>query len=144
MSIWVMRYKQDPKEKLYLVRGKDSERPAWHYVMVEKSLLGLFLKRTNGGSLAVVDFGTVLKSGWRETPPESTREEMRTNAHALYKELQGNTPLHKECENDDNQYVVPSYTPGWPERGTVTAKCLAKNTTVSGSSPDCLIRGQVH
>ena len=38
-----------------------------------------------------------------------------------------------------NNSPVPIYEPGWPESGTVTDKCLSKNTTVSGSSPDCLI-----
>jgi len=80
-------------------------RPAWHFVMVEKSLLGLFLKRTKGGNLDVADFGTVLKSEWRENPPESTREEMNTEAHALYKEVQGNTLLHKTYEKQDTQLV---------------------------------------
>ena len=100
-----MRYKQDPKERLYLVHGKDSGRPAWHYVMVVKTLLGLFLKRTNGGSLDVADFGTVLKSGWGENPSDSNREELRTVVHALYKEVQGNTLLHKACEKDDTELV---------------------------------------
>jgi len=101
-----MRYKQDlAAERLYIVRGKDKGKPAWYYVMVEKSLLGLFLKRTKGGSLDVADFGTVLKSGWGENPSESTREEMRHKVRALYKEVQGKTLLHQACENNDTQLV---------------------------------------
>lgn len=101
-----MRYKQDlAAERLYIVRGKDKGKPAWHYVTVEKSLLGLFLKQTEGGSLDVADFGTVLKSGWGENPSESTREEMRNKVRALYKEVQGKTLLHQACENNDTQLV---------------------------------------
>ena len=101
-----MQYKQNPKkERLYLVLGKDRGRPAWHYVMVEKSLLGLFLKRTNGGSLDVGDFGTVVKSGWGENPPESTKEEICNEATALYNEVQGKTLLHRVCENNNIQLV---------------------------------------
>lgn len=101
-----MQYKQNPKEeKRYLVRGKDRGRPVWYYVIVEKSLLGLFLKRTNGGSLNVADFGTVLKSGWGENPPESTKKEICNEATALYNKVQGKTLLHRVCENNNIQLV---------------------------------------
>ena len=100
-----MRYKLDPTKILYLVCGKDKGRPAWHYVMVEKSLLGLFLKWTKGGSLNVADFGTVLKSGWGQDPPEAIRQEINNKAHALYKELQGNTLLHLASENNDTELM---------------------------------------
>jgi len=100
-----MRYIQDPKERVYIVRGKDKGRPTWYCVMVEKSLLGSFLKRTSGGRLDVADFGTVLKSGWGENPSDSTREEMSNKARALYKEVQGNALLHQACENNDTQLV---------------------------------------
>ena len=100
-----MRYKQDQKHRCYLVRGKDRGRPAWHYVMVSKTLLGLFLKRTKGGRLDVADFGTVLKSGWGENPPESTRKEVDTEVPVLYKEVHGNTVLHQACQTHDTQLV---------------------------------------
>ena len=100
-----MRYKQDPKDRCYLVRGKDRGRPAWHYVMVSKTLLGLFLKRTKGGRLDVADFGTILKSGWGENPPERTRKEVDTEVPVLYKEVHGNTVLHQACQTHDTQLV---------------------------------------
>ena len=100
-----MRCKLDPEERVYLVRGKHRGRQAWHYVMVVKTLLGLFLKRTKAGRLDVADFGTVLKSGWGENPPQSTRKEVTTEVHALYKEVHGNTALHQACEKHDNQLV---------------------------------------
>ena len=100
-----MRYKQDPTKRLYLVRGKDKGRPTWHYVMVEKPLLGLFLKWTKGGSLNLADFGTVLKSGWGQDPPEAIRQEINNKAHVWYKELQGNTLLHLASKNNGTEVM---------------------------------------
>ncbi|XP_013397080.1 ankyrin-1-like [Lingula anatina] len=57
--------------KVYLVRGKNGERPAWHYVLVKRKLLADFLVKTNGGSLLdVADYGKVLHSGWGKDPPD--------------------------------------------------------------------------
>ncbi len=100
-----MRYKQDPNDRLYLVRGKDRGKPAWHYVMVEKPLLGLFLKRSNGGSLDVADFGTILNSGWGVNPPKSIVKEMTTKADTFDK-VQGSTILHVASENTDTDLLV--------------------------------------
>ncbi|XP_013402484.1 ankyrin-2 [Lingula anatina] len=55
--------------EVYLVRGKNGERPAWHYVLVKRKLLADFLVKTNGGSLDVADYGKVLYSGWGKDPP---------------------------------------------------------------------------
>ena len=93
-----IRNKHDAKEGLFLVRGKDKGRPAWHYVMVEKSVLGLFIKRTNGGRLDVADFGTVLESGWGENPQECTAAEIGKKSIESRKDVQGKTPLHVACE----------------------------------------------
>ena len=56
-------YKENSTDRIYLVPGKDRGKAAWHYVLVKKHLLGLFLKQTNGGSLDVADFGAVLRTG---------------------------------------------------------------------------------
>lgn len=93
-----IRNKHDPKERLFLVRGKDRGNPAWHYVMVEKCLLGLFRKRTNGGQLDVADFGIVLASGWGENPPEDKAAEILDKSVEFGKEVKGKTPLHVACE----------------------------------------------
>ena len=54
---------------VYLVRGKDKGREAWHYVLVKRNLLPIFLKHTQGGTVDVAKFGTILFSGWGKDPP---------------------------------------------------------------------------
>ena len=93
-----MRYKESLSYRIYLVRGKDRGRPAWYYVLVEKALLGLFLKRTNGGSLDVADFGAILKSGWGKDPPESIRMEIKEIADT-FPDVQEITVLHVASES---------------------------------------------
>ncbi|XP_077977942.1 uncharacterized protein LOC144433508 [Glandiceps talaboti] len=82
---------------MYLVRGTDRGKRAWHYVQVDRMKYPLFMKNTNGGSLDVVEYGNVVKSGWGEEPPTSVREEITSgtaqengvlnsvgNTHALH------------------------------------------------------------
>lgn len=58
-------------QNVFLVRGKDRGRAAWHYVLVDNNKRELFLAATRSGSLDVADYGEVLESGWGEDPPES-------------------------------------------------------------------------
>ena len=88
-----MKYNENASERIYLVRGKDRGKPAWHYVLVEKALLPLFLRRTNGGSLDVADFGRVLKSGWGKDPPENVRKNINEMG-ATFPDTQSQTVLH--------------------------------------------------
>ena len=96
-----MEYSEDVKERIYLVRGNDRGKPAWHYVLVDKHLLGLFLKKTKGGSLDVGDFGTVLRSGYGENPPAGTIDQMLKDYSAMFKEIPGESLLHVACRNND-------------------------------------------
>ena len=60
---------------VYLVHGKDKDRDAWHYVLVDKNKLPLFLKQIETGSIDVALFGEVLRSGWGKNPsPEIVKE----------------------------------------------------------------------
>ena len=88
-----MKYNENASERIYLVRGKDGGKLAWHYVQVEKALLPLFLRRTNGGSLDVADFGLVLKSGWGKDPPENVRKNINEMG-ATFLDTQSQTVLH--------------------------------------------------
>ena len=56
---------------VYIVRGKDKEMEAWHYVLVkDKALLPIFLKKAAGGPIDVSQYGKILYSGWGENPPD--------------------------------------------------------------------------
>ena len=96
-----MGYSEDSKERIYLVRGKDRGKPAWHYVLVDKHLLGLFLKKTKGGSLDVKDFGTVLRSGWGQDPSAGTIDQILKENGAMFEEIPGESLLHVACRNND-------------------------------------------
>ena len=119
-----MRYKESLSERLYFFRGKDGGRPCWRYVLVEKASLGLFLRRTNGGSINVADFGAILKSGLGKDPPESIRIEMMEIADT-FPDIQDITVLHVasktaspaivellvKCKADVNARDGEGYTP---------------------------------
>ena len=96
-----MGYSEDTKERIYLVRGKDRGKPAWHYVLVDKHVLGLFLKKTKGGSLNVKDFGTVLRGGWGQDPSAGTIDQILKEKSAMFEEIPGESLFHVACRNND-------------------------------------------
>ncbi|WP_168463833.1 hypothetical protein [Wolbachia endosymbiont of Ctenocephalides felis wCfeT] len=55
---------------IYLVRGKDRGRSAWHYVLVDKEKREMFLAKSRTGSMDVADYGEILYSGWGEDPSQ--------------------------------------------------------------------------
>ena len=95
-----MGYSEDTEERIYLVRVTDRGKPRWHYVLVDKHLLGLFLKKI-GGALDVKDFATVLRSGWGENPPTGTIDQILKEESAVFKEIPGESLLHVACRNND-------------------------------------------
>ena len=99
-----IKYKENAKHRIYLVRGKDKGKQAWHYVLVEKALLPLFLRRTNGGSLDVADFGLILKSGWGKDPPENVRTNINEMG-ATIPETQSRTVLHVSSKSASLEIV---------------------------------------
>jgi hypothetical protein len=54
---------------VYLIRGKDAGRPAWHYVHIDGMKLRAFKRALATGSLDVSQYGEILKSGWGKDPP---------------------------------------------------------------------------
>ena len=96
-------YKENSTERIYLVRGKDRGRAAWHYVFVKRHLRALFLKRTNGGDLDVADFGAVLRSGWGKDPPEGTIDKILEEGD--FKEIPGVTVLHIASQKNDPKII---------------------------------------
>ena len=55
---------------VYLVRGKDRGRDAWHYVLIDKRKEAAFKHAVQSGKVDVANFGDVLYSGWGKNPPE--------------------------------------------------------------------------
>jgi len=71
------KFKSSLGELVYLVRGKDKGREAWHYVFLQKTKSSLFLAKLRQGSLDVADYGEVLYSGWGKNPPESIVQKIK-------------------------------------------------------------------
>ena len=99
-------YKENSTERFYLVRGKERGRAAWHYVLVKKHLLGLFLKRVKGGSLDVAEFGDILRSGWGKDPPEGTTDKILKEYDFQFKEIPDTTPLHIASEQINEPEII--------------------------------------
>jgi hypothetical protein len=62
---------------VYLVRGKDAGKAAWHYVLIDKVKLPLFKQKLKSGSLDVSEYGKILYSGWGEDPPQEIVDEIK-------------------------------------------------------------------
>ena len=78
-------------ERLFLVRGNDRGRPAWHYVVLvdDDEVVKKFKERTQGSSagkntLNLQDYGQVVKSGWGEDPPNEVVDEVERKYNADY------------------------------------------------------------
>jgi hypothetical protein len=71
-------------DKLFLIRGKDRGRAAWHYVLIPHENAKKLKMQKIGASIDVTDFGKIVKSGWGEEPAKHIIEEME----ALYGETQ--------------------------------------------------------
>ena len=75
-------YQRDYEGKrIFLVRGNDKGRPAWHYLLLvdDEETIRIFKEKTQGelkGKLNIdlTDFGQVLKSGFGEEPPKSVQD----------------------------------------------------------------------
>ncbi|WP_264702873.1 hypothetical protein [Wolbachia endosymbiont (group A) of Volucella inflata] len=63
--------KRSRSDLIYLVRGKDRGKSAWHYVLVDKEKREMFLAKSRTGSIDVADYGEILYSGWGEDPPQA-------------------------------------------------------------------------
>ena len=87
-------YKENSTERFKLVRGNKRGRAAWHYVLVKKHLLGLFLKRVKGGLINVADFGDILRSGFGQDPPEGTADKILKEYEYQFQEIPETTLLH--------------------------------------------------
>ena len=58
---------------IYLVRGKDRGRQAWHYVLVDEGQENAFKEKVSSGTVDVAVYGKVIKSGWGKDPPDDVK-----------------------------------------------------------------------
>ena len=99
-------YKQNSTERFNLVREKKRGRAAWHYVLVKKHLLGLFLKRVKGDVINLADFGDILRSGFGQDPPEGTTDKILKEYEFQFKEIPETTLLHIASEQINEPEII--------------------------------------
>jgi hypothetical protein len=72
-------------ETLYIIRGKDRNRPAWHCILVSVSKAAELKSQGSGGTIDYTDFGRMIyyrnnrggteaASGWGRNPPKILRK----------------------------------------------------------------------
>lgn len=73
--------KQKINESLYIIRGKDQGRPAWHYILVPVSAVSALKAQKPGETIDITKFGRLIEyrnrkdkvlptSGWGADPPK--------------------------------------------------------------------------
>jgi hypothetical protein len=62
--------------KVFLIRGKDNGRAAWHYVLVSPEKIKELRHQKSGTNIDVTDFGKIIRSGWGENPSEEIEKEI--------------------------------------------------------------------
>lgn len=74
------------QNRIFLVRGNDKGRPAWHYLLLvdDDDIIDQFKEQTQGTdagkhTINCNNYGQVLKSGWGESPPNDVKEWMEKN-----------------------------------------------------------------
>lgn len=75
-------YKKNHPDKEYkdvfLVRGNDKGRPAWHYILIENEEKYLdLIKQKEGTNIDVTNFGRIIKSGWGINPSKEVVNEIK-------------------------------------------------------------------
>ena len=80
---WMDRLFNSPY--IYLVRGKDKGRQAWHYVLVDKKKENHFKSQVATGNIDVADYGKILCSGWGEDPPKEKKKQIEDQFTAYLK-----------------------------------------------------------
>ena len=61
-------------KNIYIVRGEDQGKPAWHYVLVDEEKVDSFKAQIATGSIDVAKFGRVISSGWGKDPPKEKKD----------------------------------------------------------------------
>jgi len=83
--------KKMESSRVYLVRGKDKGRAAWHYVLLrdDDDLIAAFVERTQGAragseTIDLKDYGETLKSGYGRDPPNEVKDWIDKNYSSKY------------------------------------------------------------
>ena len=72
-SRWVDRLFNSPF--VFIVRGKDKGKPAWHYVLVDEEKVSAFKENiATADTINVTDYGEKIESGWGKDPPQSVKD----------------------------------------------------------------------
>ena len=95
-----MEYNDDTAERIFLVRRNVRGWAAWEYVLLKKHLLGLFVKKSNEGSLDVEDFGILLSYGEGNDPPGVNTDPIFKEICAMDGETSGGNLLHVASRNN--------------------------------------------
>ncbi|AZL15329.1 hypothetical protein [Rickettsiales endosymbiont of Stachyamoeba lipophora] len=66
---FIKSYTTSLGDLIYLIKGKNQGVDAWHYVLVNKVKLPIFLKKITESSLDASLYGSILYSGWGTNPP---------------------------------------------------------------------------
>ena len=77
---WMGHVKVKPS-LIYVVRGKDKGRPAWHYVLVDEGRENAFKEKVASGTVDVAVYGKVIKSGWGRDPPDDVKNAIDSFFH---------------------------------------------------------------
>jgi tetratricopeptide (TPR) repeat protein len=96
---------------IFLIRGKDNGKPAWHYVLVENEEKYEGLKRKeSGANIDVSEFGEIIKSGWGENPPHYISAHVENTyayEHTEFERFKINgRPISSYFFNDENNDTV--------------------------------------
>ena len=78
--------RRDESERIFLVRGKDRGREAWHYVLLvdDEETIKQFREKIASGTVDVANYGSVLKSGWGKDPPNEVVDWIDKSYKAIY------------------------------------------------------------
>ena len=63
--------------KIFLIRGKDNGRPAWHYILVPPEKAAELRKQKAGCNIDVAKFGKIVESGWGEDPSQEIMDKIQ-------------------------------------------------------------------
>ena len=84
--------KKMESSRIYLVRGNNKGKAAWHYVLLndDDALIADFVEKTQGAragteTINIEKYGRVLKSGFGQEPPNETKDWLEKNHFSKYK-----------------------------------------------------------